>query len=110
MTPEERKAVVQTFYARVVNGGDYDAVYELLSDDFVNHDQSPAMPPGREGVARFFRMLREGFPDLRYDVHLYLVDGDKVADRGVATGTHLGVYAGIPPTGNRFSMREHHIY
>ncbi|GIW06216.1 MAG: hypothetical protein KatS3mg060_1021 [Dehalococcoidia bacterium] len=82
MTDDERKAVVQRFYDEVVNGGAFDLVDELFSDDFVNHDQNPGFSPGREGIKELFRRLRTGFPDLVYRVDELLVAGEKVIDRG----------------------------
>ncbi|MCS6801360.1 MAG: ester cyclase [Chloroflexota bacterium] len=110
MTDDERKAVVQRFYDEVVNRGNFDRVDELFSDDFVNHDQNPAFSPGRAGIKELFRHLRTGFPDLHYRVDELLVSGEKVIDRGTATGTHSGPYGPYPPSGRRFEMKEMHIY
>ncbi len=110
MTDDERKAVVQRFYDEVVNGGRFELVDELFSDDFVNHDQNPSFSPGREGIKELFRHLRTGFPDLFYRVDELLVAGDKVIDRGTATGTQTGQYGALPPSGRCFEMKEMHIY
>jgi steroid delta-isomerase-like uncharacterized protein len=110
MTDDERKAVVQRFYDEVVNGGAFDVVDELFAEEFVNHDQNPAFSPGRPGIKELFSRLRTGFPDLFYRVDALLVAGDKVIDRGTATGTQTGPYGGMPPSGRRFEMKEMHIY
>jgi steroid delta-isomerase-like uncharacterized protein len=110
MTDDERKAVVQQFYDEVVNAGRFDLVDALFAEDFINHDQNPAFAPGREGIKQLFRHVRTGFPDLFYRVDALLVAGDKVIDRGTATGTHTGPYGPNPPSGRRFEMKEMHIY
>jgi steroid delta-isomerase-like uncharacterized protein len=107
---DELKAVVRRFYAEVVNGGNFAAVETLFAPDFVNHDQPAGLPPGREGIKALFQRLRTAFPDLHYRIDDLLVAGDKVIDRGTATGTHLGPYGPNPPTGRGFEMKEMHIY
>jgi predicted ester cyclase len=51
-----------------------------------------------------------GFPDTRFTVHDLLADGDKVIIRRSWTGTHTGVYRGIPPTGRQVTVTGTTIY
>jgi predicted ester cyclase len=46
-------------------------------------------------------MLRAAFPDLHQTIEEQIAEGDKVAYRWTARGTHLGELMGIAPTGNR---------
>ena len=42
-------------------------------------------------------MIRSAFPDWHSSVEEMLVDGDRVAERWTARGTHRGEFQGIPP-------------
>jgi steroid delta-isomerase-like uncharacterized protein len=89
----------------LINAGDLDAFGELLADDFVEHEESPGLEPTKEGVLEFFRMYRQGFPDLRMEPQDILVSGDKVVTRVQATGTHQGEFLGIPATGKGIDVQ-----
>lgn len=54
---------------------------------------------GPEGVKAYIGSLRAGVPDLTVTVDDQIVDGDKVATRWNAHGTHDGELMGIGPTG-----------
>jgi steroid delta-isomerase-like uncharacterized protein len=83
----------------LLNAGDLDGFAELLSEDFVEHEQAPGLAPGKEGVVQFFTMYRAAFPDLRFEPEQYFVNGDTAAVYVRATGTHQGEFMGIPATG-----------
>jgi len=54
------------------------------------------------GVEEFKAVItnfRKGFPDLHFTVEEMIAEGDKVAYRWTARGTHQGEYEGIAPTG-----------
>jgi len=80
------------------SGGPTGVIDEYYAPDYVfdgplNHVQGP------EAERAMIASYLEAFPDLRFTVHEQLVDGDRVATRWSAVGTHLGELAGIPPTG-----------
>lgn len=101
---EQIKARVRQFYDEVVNTGDLDRVDEFCTEDFVDHEEFPGIPPDREGVKQFFAMTRAAFPDFRMDVEELIVEGDRVAVRATMSGTHQGEFLGMPATGRRFSV------
>ena len=94
------KAVMQRFIDEVINGKNLDLIDELLSEDFVEHEELPGLAPGREGVKQFFAMFQAAVPDLRFDVQHLLGDGDLVVAHCTATGTHSGGdFMGVPASG-----------
>jgi steroid delta-isomerase-like uncharacterized protein len=88
----------------LINAGDVDGFGELLADDFVEHETTPGIAPGKEGVLQFFRLYRAGFPDLRFEPEDYIADGDRVAVRCTVTGTNTGDFLGMPATGKRMTI------
>ena len=88
----------------LINAGDIDGFGQQLADDFVEHDELPGLPPTKEGVIQYFRVMLAAFPDMRMDVQDLIACGDKAVARLRVSGTHMGDFAGIPATGNPVSV------
>ena len=87
--------------------GNIDLVDELLAPDYTNHTPaSPNQPTGPEGVKGVVAMFRSAIPDLRVVVQDMIAEGDKVAVRYTLEGTHEGELFGVPPTGQRLSIKS----
>jgi steroid delta-isomerase-like uncharacterized protein len=103
--PEENKAVVRRFLEEVFSGGDLDLVDELFAPAFVLRDPSvPGEVRGPEGMKQYVSMYRSAFPDTNFTVEGQIAEGDHVATRWTARGTHEGELMGIPPTGERVTV------
>lgn len=102
---DRNKAVVQRFYDEVVNGGDPELIDELLSEDFVDHEEVPSISADREGVKTFFAMFRAAFPDMEFTVEQMLAEGDLVAAQARVRGTHQGEFMGVPATGRSIDVQ-----
>jgi steroid delta-isomerase-like uncharacterized protein len=101
---EDSKALMRRFNEEV-NAGNLDVIDELLSEDFVEHEEFPGIEPTREGVKQFFAMLRSAFPDLRMEDHEMVAEGDLVFARSTMSGTHQGEFMSLPPTGKRMEVQ-----
>lgn len=88
----------------LINAGDIDGFGQQLADDFVEREELPGLPPTKEGVVLYFRILLAAFPDMRMDVQDVIASGDKAVARVRVNGTHEGEFMGIPATGNPVSM------
>jgi steroid delta-isomerase-like uncharacterized protein len=110
MTPEESKALVQRFYDEGWNANNLDVYEELVTEDFVDHQALPGLPPGREGFKALNVMFRSAFPDVWVNVEALAAEGDKVAARWTSTGTHQGDLFGIPPTGRTVNVSATVLY
>lgn len=102
---DHNKDVMQRFYDEVVNAGNLDLIDELLTDNFVEHEDLPGVPPGREGVKQFFAMFRSAFPDVTMTPDHMLAEGDLVAAYVTFRGTHEGEFAGVPATGKSVTFQ-----
>jgi steroid delta-isomerase-like uncharacterized protein len=104
-TTEENKTVVRRVLEEMFNEGNLDAADELIAPDFV--DRVPTIPEevrGPEGFKEFAAAYRAAFSDLHVEVEEQIAEGDLVATRWTATGTHDGDLMGIAPTGNRVTQ------
>jgi steroid delta-isomerase-like uncharacterized protein len=89
----------------LINAGDIDGFSRQLADNFVEHEETPGIPPTKAGVVQYFRIVLAAFPDLRMDVEDVIAGGDKVVARVRITGTHQGEFMGIPATGKSASAK-----
>lgn len=103
MSLQERNKVIAQQYIDAINVDDFEKLRELLTPDFVDHASVGDLPPGMEGVEQAHRMLRDGFPDVRFTVDQLIAEGDQVAMIATGQGTHGGNFIGLAPTGNRVS-------
>jgi steroid delta-isomerase-like uncharacterized protein len=94
MSVEENKAIVQRYVEEPWNKGNVDALDELCGPTFNIEGLG-----GVEAFKRFIPPYRKSFPDLHFTVEEVIAEGDKVAYRWTARGTHQGEYEGIAPTG-----------
>jgi len=96
---DESKAVVRSYYERVINGRDLDAVEEFFADARMV-----------EGVRRGCFSYFNAFPDLHVSLDEFIAEGDKVFLRSTLTGTHDGEYKGLEPTGRHVATECAEIF
>jgi steroid delta-isomerase-like uncharacterized protein len=97
---ENNKALVRRFFEEVWNKGNVDAVDECMATDYVDHSIPSGLPPGTEGLKQANTTYHSAFPHLKATLEDIFAEGDRVAFRWSVSGTHLGDWLGVPPTGN----------
>ncbi|WP_076262937.1 ester cyclase [Intrasporangium flavum] len=83
----------------LLNGGDVDGFGALVADGFVEHQETPGVPPTKAGVLDMFRSYLEIFPDLHMKVDEVLESGDRAVARVSVSGTQKGEFMGVPASG-----------
>jgi predicted ester cyclase len=83
---------------------------ELYSPDFVCHFIAGPEWRGLEGIKGEVRRHRTSFPDWNEHVDDIIAEGDKVVIRFTSTGTQLGEFEGIAPTGRKVRIQEVAIF
>jgi predicted ester cyclase len=81
----KNKALMRRVYEEMWNQGNPQRAAELFAHP--------------EGVERFVRQFLGSFPDLQHTVEGMLAEGDEVAVRFSAGGTHSGQWLDFAPTG-----------
>jgi predicted ester cyclase len=96
------------------NSGDTEvisrAVYEVFDPDVQLSTPLPVQTTGALAVKEVFSTLLRAYPDLHIEVDDLIEEGDKVVARQTVTGTHLGEYMGLAPTGNAVAYNEVFIF
>jgi steroid delta-isomerase-like uncharacterized protein len=106
---EENKAI--TLRAEELwNTGNLTIADEIYATDFVNHDPNAPDVRDLESYKGFIGMIRTGLPDFHVTIEDLVTEGDKVASRWTARGTHQGEFFGIPPTGKQATWTGITIY
>jgi steroid delta-isomerase-like uncharacterized protein len=100
---EENKAVVRRLY-EAWNAGDFATMEQLLSDDFVEHEQLPGMDGSKAAVIAFFKATSAAFGGFTVTPELVVGDGDLVSAFCTASGKHQGEFLGVPATGRQVSV------
>lgn len=100
---EAMKAVARQFFKQVWNDGDEAAIDRYLAAETVGND--PSFGTGREAFREQWRTWREAFPDIHFAVEEIVGEGDKVVTRWTMTGTHRGLFWGMPGSGRRVEVR-----
>jgi predicted ester cyclase len=80
------------------------ALDQVLDEGFVAHDLPGGLRDGRGALKAFRRQVHIGFPNQTLTIEDLIEDGDRVAARLTAVGSHLGQFRGVPPTGQTVTM------
>lgn len=99
---ERNKQLVRRYFEAIDSGRGPDVLDEFVAGDFVNHTPPPGIGPDLAGLKEAFRIFAEASPG-EHTVEDQVAEGDKVATRISARGTHTGNLFGIEATGREFA-------
>lgn len=108
MSLEQNKAIARQLID-AINSGNETAFLNLMIEDVVDHYLLPGLPPGREGWNLNVRLVRDAFPDVRWEEEELIAEGDRVVGRYLMRGTHQAEFLGIPATGKQVTVSNIHI-
>jgi predicted ester cyclase len=95
---QARKQRVSLLFERVITHNELHLADEIFAEDF--HWPQFGLH-GPEGVRAWVRDFRTAFPDVLDTVQEQVAEGDVVITRVRVTGTQLGGFRGLPPSGRR---------
>ncbi|MFG2881129.1 ester cyclase [Streptomyces sp. NPDC048297] len=97
-----------------VNTGDAEiiarTVDEVMEPDVLFHAPVPMEATGAQALKQVWEVLLRAFPDVHVALEDAIAEGDKVASRNTVTGTHLGEYRGMAPTGRSVTYSEMFVF
>lgn len=97
MSVETTTSIVRSYLA-AFNDRDHEAMREYVADDAVQHGIH-AVLEGNDEILDYLERHFEAFPDYAGETQQIIAEGDSVAIRYRATGTHTGEYQDVEPTG-----------
>jgi steroid delta-isomerase-like uncharacterized protein len=100
---DAKKQFVRLWFEEVWNKGRADAIDELAAVNTVVHGLGDVMR-GPEGFKPFHSAFRDAFPDIQVTVDDVICEGDMVAARWTAKGTHRGAGLGFGATGRTMQV------
>jgi steroid delta-isomerase-like uncharacterized protein len=105
-TSTDNKAIARRVMDELWTQGKLESIDQLYADNCVFHDLSMSDDiRGRDGMRQYARMYRTACPDLSCTPEDFVIEGDKVAVRWEAHGTHRGDFMGVAPTGKQVHFR-----
>jgi steroid delta-isomerase-like uncharacterized protein len=102
-----RDEILQLFERRREDWSRHDAAALAADHGEACKVESPAagILSGRNAIEGVYRGWFAAFPDLELVTDEVLIDGDRAALAATVTGTHVGEFLGLPPSGRRFKFR-----
>lgn len=83
------------------NDRDWQTESAVRSENFRAHLSGFAEPLDNAAWSGFMISFTTSFPDSRISIESCIAEGDTVVTRWTLTGTHRGIFQGIPPTGRQ---------
>lgn len=94
----DNKTLTRNFYAALTEGR-FTVVDELVSEDFIEHEDVPTDADGRDGLHEMFEGLHAAFTDFAMTIEDMVAEGDKVFVRATMQGIQRAEFLGIPSKG-----------
>ncbi len=102
MSPEHNKTIARKYVEDAIGKGDIQVIHDWVSSGAVSLNQRDRFT---ESAAEYRRkadkQLRGGMPDLDVQLDHIVAEGDRVVAYWHLTGTHLGQYHGVNPSGRK---------
>ncbi len=103
------KAIVEALVS-AINEADEASLRALLDEDLVSHGALGDVEGADGFVGVMLGNVRRGFPDAHVEPVTIIEEGDMVSFRLDGSGTHLGPFLGVEPTGKTVRIRGiHHV-
>ena len=106
MTVEQARKQVAPFYDMLNQPAtkDLKALSEqALSSEWKSYSSETDFK-GRDGFVAQVGGFGKLIPDLKWDIKDVMVDGDRIVVRSEASGTPVGPFFGVPPSGKSFKI------
>jgi predicted ester cyclase len=98
LPPTDTTAITR-YYDELWSAGDFSDVSSIVHLDYRGYDPIvDAAVEGPGGVEEQVMLMRGAFPDLTFTIEQRVSEGDWVAVRWRATGTHEGMFLGVRAT------------
>jgi len=90
------------------NRGRFGPLEQILAAEFSFHVGGETRTMTVADLRQIVGRWRAAFPDLRFDMHTLVADGDHAAAHATLTATHRGIWSGLAATGR--SIHVEHMF
>ncbi len=104
--PETPEQIAAWVVEDVWNKGEFRLAPLMFTPNAMLHYQGRDFPLTPESGLGIVKRWRDAFPDFHFKLEDMIVHGNKVALRIPFTGTHMGKFWGLEPTGKKISVTE----
>lgn len=104
-----QQLAIETLY-RAFNEQNPDLLDDALVADWRDIPLGPGQQPGIAGMKPIVAMFGAAFPDVKITVEDMFGRDGRAAVRARITGTHLGEFFGIAPTGKPIAIAIHEFH
>jgi predicted ester cyclase len=101
---EAQNIVLVRGFWSAIDKNDFAKLRELTADGFSIKAPGLAEPMKLEDVFQAIKTHYAAFPDWTHTIEDMVVEGDKVAVKLLQSGTHKGVFEGIPPSDKKLTL------
>ena len=109
MITNTNEKIIDRYFEEILSNGNFVDADEILTPDFVIHGLETLRD--RESFIEVqSTVLREAFPDIRFEVEDMIGDQSKVAVRSTMRATHQGEYLGIAATDRKVEVETVMIF
>jgi predicted ester cyclase len=108
LTTAQQQAI-ETLY-RAFNEHNPDLLDLALAPDWQDIPLGPGQQPGLAGMKPIIGIFTAAFPDVKISIQDIFGRAGRAAVRAQITGTHLGEFFGIPPTGKPIAIAIHEFH
>lgn len=97
---------IEAANAALIVDGDFDAIGEFFSPDYVAHLTGRDLAGGHEAVRKVVAAYRSAFHGIRVEVEILAKARDRIAWQRTLRATHTGAFKGFPATGRPLVWRD----
>jgi len=105
---EQNKAIAREIFA-AIDGGKFDRLEQLLSDDFALKAPGMAQPWKKADLFPAIKSHYTSFPDWTHAIEEVVAEGHNIAVKLNQYGTHRAQYEGIAATGKKVTDPAMHL-
>ncbi|HLZ57026.1 MAG TPA: ester cyclase [Ktedonosporobacter sp.] len=102
---DQNKALFRRWFEEAWNKGRYEIASEIVAPGMTVHGAGgQAVKQGPDGVVELIKTWRTAFPDGQMNTPVIFTEGELIAALLLWSGTHLGDFYGIPPSGKKVDV------
>jgi steroid delta-isomerase-like uncharacterized protein len=91
--------LVEAFYGRIWNAGEYAAIADLVAEDFLFRGSLGAELTGRAAFTEYVRSVRDALAEYRCEILACVTETDQAFAKMRFSGLHVRPFRGFAPTG-----------